>query len=480
MRYMELKDNAQAAFGVLIILLIFWYVTGSYVFLILPAAISLAFLVDYYSVLSKRRAICNNIFIWRSFSRKLSLLSLPVSLSIILSNQGRSSLRLSVYQPLDSSFSSGPQPGPMDLMPGSNQAFNINIKPLKCGDFLLSPLKVSFNTWFFKDTLPLGEDVTLAVRIPIGQFLLRSNIAYRSHGKYAVAIGQFVEKGQGSDFSCVRKYMPGDNIKNIDWAISLRTGGLVVREYENERTLPSIFLIDIDASMDSREGVSELESAIKFASTLVDRLVMDNERTGLICFSRADVISYLNLGMGIGHLTKMRDMLSGIKPVKSSEQRRSASLSIKDLYEAGNNIDRAMGTRLIGPIIEETVKEYAANIKDDGFARAVMKAIQSSGGPCSMVVMTNLSMGMASLLNGIRLAGYYGHSVSVVLTPHIWLNEKELVDIEKSYEGYTEIKDAITRLKARSIKVTDLGLDEMPEDILYGARIKNRVSNIRG
>ncbi len=118
--------------------------------------------------------------------------------------------------------------------------------------------------------------------------------------------------------------------------------------------------------------------------------------------------------------------------------------------------------------MEETLNERLLNVKMDGFVRAITKASQSTGSPCQVVVITNLSMGIDSLLNGIRIAGYYGHSVSVVLTPHIWYQDNELIDMEKFYEQYLEIKDHISRIRGMGrVKVVDLYSGERAEAIIY-------------
>jgi uncharacterized protein (DUF58 family) len=480
MIFMELKDSALAAFGVLIIFFLVWYWTGGAVFIVFSAAVILVILIDYYRVWSMKSRIRGSLVVKRSFSRKVSPPSQRIRLSLSLTNKSRSPMRLSISQPLDVSLSPGTGPDVISLAPLSENNFDIALTPTKYGDFPLGSLKISFESWLFRDSISFKDDVKLAVRVQIGQLFSRFNAARKYPGKYSLVVGKLLEKGPGSDFSNVREYMPGDSIKNIDWVRSLRVDRLIVREYENDRTMPTIFIIDVDDSMGSVSGQSELEATIKFAASVIDLLTIDGERTGLVCFSRDDVVMSLRPGMGTGHLAKMREQLSTVKPVKSGAFHRHAFVSIRDLYEAGRDIDRESGASLLEPIIGETMKDYAANILDDGFARAILKAMWSSGGPCSLVIMTNLSMGLDSLMNGIRLAGYYGHSVSVVLTPHIWYKEKGLVDSEKYYEGYTEIKDAISKLRARSIRVMDLVPDKASGEMQYGSnRIGDRAGSIR-
>lgn len=56
-------------------------------------------------------------------------------------------------------------------------------------------------------------------------------------------------RGRGLDFDEIRAYLPGDDIRNIDWKASLRVGKPQVRAYTEERDRPAIFVVDQRMSM---------------------------------------------------------------------------------------------------------------------------------------------------------------------------------------------------------------------------------------
>lgn len=477
---MELKESAYAAIGSSLVLLILGYLTGGIIFYAAAAAAFIAFDIDYYRIRSATRMIGHDLIVIRNGVPHETAPGAPVKLYYRLIFTGKRSIDISISQPVDGSFKSGRTPGSMRLSPGSHHSFTIRLIPSKCGDFTISPLKVSIETWLFKSSLPVGDPDAIAVRIPLGTPLSRPNLSYFNYGKYSKIIDSVIEKRTGSDFSNVRRYEMGDNIRDIDWAISARTGDIIVREYENERVKPTVFMIDLDPSMAVGKVQSGLDSAVNLTGALIDRMMIDNERNGLACFSRSDIVFYEKLGMGRHHMASLKELLSSVKPVEGSASFRPSYLSINDVRDIGHMVDHAIGSRVLSPIIEETLAEYSANIKDDGFARSILKVSLSSNTSCHIIVMTNLSMGMASLLNGIRLAGYYGHTVSVVFTPHIWFREKELIEIDTYDERYLEISDAIAKLKGRSVKIAELRPADKPENILYGGRIKSRMTGIRG
>ena len=68
-------------------------------------------------------------------------------------------------------------------------------------------------------------------------------------------------KGRGMTFSEVREYVPGDDVRSIDWNVTARTGKPHIKIFEEEREL-SVFLV-VDASLSESYG-----SKLKFKSEL--------------------------------------------------------------------------------------------------------------------------------------------------------------------------------------------------------------------
>lgn len=76
-------------------------------------------------------------------------------------------------------------------------------------------------------------------------------------------------RGQGIEFSDVREYMRGDDIRAIDWNVTARMGKPYVKMFEEERELVIFLVIDRSASMDTgSEGKSRLDTASEAAALL--------------------------------------------------------------------------------------------------------------------------------------------------------------------------------------------------------------------
>jgi hypothetical protein len=474
---MYLKDGAIAVGGATLLFLISGYLTGGIVFY-LALILSLAVLIVDYARLRHMRSAVGSILVTRSMPRRHLPLGSTTVLASRLEYSGNKLLKLSITQPLNRSIRSDGGRRWLTMDRGSVFNLDITLKPSKCGDFRIRPMKAEFESWLFRDIIPIGGEEQFSVNIDPGTSTIRKSTGLRSNSKYSDVFGSIGEHQGGSDFSSVRHYIAGDSIKNIDWAISGRVGSLVVRQYEEDHMLPVYFLIDVDESMGTGDK-TELESAVGLVAMLTDKLRIDNESVGMACFSREEVVNFIHLGMSRDHVTNMKNILSTIKPVASScgHSQPGQYSSEQELRLIGQAFEDDC---ILSTVIGETLKGYRANVKQDGFSRAVLKASQSATTACHIVVITNLSMGMTSLLNGIRIAGYYGHSVSVVLTPHVWYKEKELIDMGHYYEEYMALKNTIQKLRGSSVKVIDLSSAEKPEDIIYASRIKSRQTGIRG
>jgi len=92
--------------------------------------------------------------------------------------------------------------------------------------------------------------------------------------------------GRGIEFSQVREYMPGDDIRTIDWNVTARSGVPHVKEFVEERDLTVIIAVDVSGSMafgsaDWRKCDIAAELAAVFAFSAVE----SSDRAGLLLFS---------------------------------------------------------------------------------------------------------------------------------------------------------------------------------------------------
>src|SRR5437762_2863949 len=93
-------------------------------------------------------------------------------------------------------------------------------------------------------------------------------------------------KGRGMDFEELREYIPGDDVRDIDWNVTFRMGRPFVKRFREERELGVILAVDISAS-GSFGSVrrSKREFAAEIAATLACSAARSSDKVGLLLFS---------------------------------------------------------------------------------------------------------------------------------------------------------------------------------------------------
>ena len=95
-----------------------------------------------------------------------------------------------------------------------------------------------------------------------------------------------VFKGQGMEFSEVREYQPGDEVRTVDWNVSARMRKLFVKRYVEERELTVLLIVDCSGS--SRFGTGERDKqtmAAELSAVLALTATRNNDRVGLVLCS---------------------------------------------------------------------------------------------------------------------------------------------------------------------------------------------------
>lgn len=95
-----------------------------------------------------------------------------------------------------------------------------------------------------------------------------------------------VFKGLGVEFSEVRPYVRGDDVRTIDWNVTARTGSLHVKRYQEERELTVMLAVDASGSNAFGSGrQSKSELAAEVSALLAFSALRNGDRVGLLIFS---------------------------------------------------------------------------------------------------------------------------------------------------------------------------------------------------
>jgi uncharacterized protein (DUF58 family) len=100
--------------------------------------------------------------------------------------------------------------------------------------------------------------------------------------------GQYhsVFKGRGMDFDEVREYVPGDEVRAIDWNVTARAGRPFIKKFTEERELTILLMVDLSASGNFGSGPqSKRQMAAELASVLAFSAVRNSDKVGLVLFT---------------------------------------------------------------------------------------------------------------------------------------------------------------------------------------------------
>ncbi len=94
---------------------------------------------------------------------------------------------------------------------------------------------------------------------------------------------QSVFKGQGIEFADVREYVPGDDIRTIDWNVTARSQHPFVKKFVEEREMTVLFVVDMSGSQYFGSGTKlKAEVAAEITALLAFAAVQNNDKTGLV------------------------------------------------------------------------------------------------------------------------------------------------------------------------------------------------------
>ncbi|MDR0952585.1 MAG: DUF58 domain-containing protein [Elusimicrobiota bacterium] len=181
-----------------------------------------------------------------------------------------------------------------------------------------------------------------------------------------------VFKGQGIEFAEVRQYIPGDDVRSIDWNVSARTGSTFVKKFNEERELSVIIACDISASQFfgstgrfKSEAVAELGAVFAFSA------IKNSDKVGLLLFS--DKIElYIPPKKGKRHVLRIiRELLAFTPKSKGTDislclstlnrliKRQGILLLISDFLDSGYDKALRLSARkfdLVPVIVEDPLE----------------------------------------------------------------------------------------------------------------------------
>lgn len=157
-----------------------------------------------------------------------------------------------------------------------------------------------------------------------------------------------VFKGQGVEFDEVRPYIPGDDVRSIDWNVTARTGHPHVKRFSEERELTVIFLVDVSGSQIFGSGSrSKSELAAEITSLLAMTAIRNQDKIGLILFSdrilksipprkgRTAVMRLVREVLAADETREGTDITAALRFLNNVQKRKAVVFLVSDFQDTG-------------------------------------------------------------------------------------------------------------------------------------------------
>ena len=201
-----------------------------------------------------------------------------------------------------------------------------------------------------------------------------------SHVVNDILAGQYesVFKGQGMEFREVREYVPGDDVRMIDWNVTARSGTPHVKLLAEEREL-TVMLV-VDASGSGRFGSVRRfknELAAELCAVLAISAIKNNDKVGLIVFTD-EVELYVPPSKGRTHVLRVirevlyfeprrsgTDIPSAMRFMNGVTRRRAVTFLVSDFMADGFEAPLRIAARrhdVIGVVVSDPREETLPNV----------------------------------------------------------------------------------------------------------------------
>ena len=131
-------------------------------------------------------------------------------------------------------------------------------------------------------------------------------------------------KGFSIEFADRREYVPGDDLRHIDWRVYAKADRYVIKEYEVETNLRTYLLLDAIASMrypeDSKARMNKWTYASTLAASLAYLLVHQQDGAGLMLFD-SEIRAQLPVSSNRANLHHMVELIERSRPERATDTR---------------------------------------------------------------------------------------------------------------------------------------------------------------
>lgn len=178
-----------------------------------------------------------------------------------------------------------------------------------------------------------------------------------------------VFKGRGMEFSEVREYQLGDDIRNIDWNVTARFGHPFIKVFEEERELTVMLMVDLSGSlMFGSVSKTKQRVAAELSAILAFSALKNNDKVGLILFTdkiekfvpprkgKMHVLRIIREVLSFEPRGKSTNIKGALEYMHNAIKKKSIAFLLSDFMDEGyESILRIVGKKhdLIGIVLDD-------------------------------------------------------------------------------------------------------------------------------
>lgn len=251
----------------------------------------------------------------RTMSRDRVAVNADVDIEVVVRNEGPALDLAEILDVVPRSFLvvRGTNHAVVTMEVGATVPLSYTVRPPIKGEFRIGPVRVRS-----LDPLALGAEdavVPLDSRLvvaPAMEDLHRVRLQPRATRPW---FGQVSSRriGVGTDFWSVREYVPGDDVRRMNWKVTARFDRLYSNEYEGEHSGDVVIVLDArrDAFVGT-ESDNPVEHGARAALAIAEHVLASKNRVGLIV--HREVLDWVPLAFGRKQLYRILDHLTHVRP----------------------------------------------------------------------------------------------------------------------------------------------------------------------
>lgn len=292
------------------------------------------------------------------------------------------------------------------------KSFYVKVRFTERGKFEIGPISIIIQD-------PLGL-ISKTINIPVVKRVVVFPLL-KAHGflsfqakKTGAWPGSVISRrlGTSMEFHALRDYVPGDDVRRINWKASARFGKVISNEYESENVTDTVIVIDANGLTNrTLYEKATLEACISGAATLSYGLLAQGNRVGLICLG--GIRNWVKPGFGKRQLLKILYMLSEVKPGKELPVDQVLLILAPFMLKRGSHIF------FISPLMDNSIINAVKDLTNEGYIVTVIFAFYEN---MSTDNLSNLPIEILNLERGIIL-----HNLSSIANTVIWDCKSDII-----------------------------------------------------